>query len=163
MLFNWQLYLVVVYFRVENEDSITEEPNQQNGNGSDVSIVNPFSRDALTNAQQKAPTIGLSLRNLSGMRNQPPLPPLTNGDSNPNQTIALDSDSEISTHNHSYKRTLLKNPSSAKFEAFGHFMASSLIDLPEKDALELVEKFTSELVKTLIASKTDATVSPDKE
>lgn len=71
-----------------------------------------------------------------------------------NQTIALDSESEVSTQNHSYKRASPKNPSSAKFEAFGHFLASSLIDLPEKNALELVEKFTSEIVKSLIASKT---------
>lgn len=79
-----------------------------------------------------------------------------------NQTIALDSESEVSTQNHSYKRTTPKNPSSAKFEAFGHFLASSLIDLPEKNALELVEKFTSEIVKSLIASKTMPD-STDKE
>lgn len=126
--------------------------------------MNPFSREALVNVQQKAPTIGLSLRNLTAMRNQ--APPMTNGDSNPNmasnQTIALDSESEMSTHNHSYKRSTPKNPSTAKFEAFGHFIASSLIDLPEKDALELVEKFTSDLVRTLIAAKT-VTVMPDRE
>lgn len=98
------------------------------------------------------------------MRHQPP--PMTNGNNSHNtannQTIPLDSESEISTHNQSYKRTSSKNPSSAKFEAFGNFLASSLIDLPEKNALELVEKFTSEIVKTLIASKTRA-ASPEKE
>lgn len=98
------------------------------------------------------------------MRNQPP--PLTNGNSTPNiaahQTIALDSESEMSTQNQSYKRTTPKNPSSAKFEAFGHFIASSLIDLPEKNALELVEKFTSEIVRTLIAAKTTAP-TPDND
>lgn len=84
--------------------------------------------------------------------------PMTNGDSNPNknsiQPIALDSESDLSIHNQSYKRAPSKNPSAAKFEAFGQFISSSLIDLPEKNALELVEKFTSEIVKTLIASKT---------
>lgn len=153
-----------MYFRVENDDSISEEPHKQNGTGSEAGIVNPFSRESLVNVQQKAPTISLSLRNLTAMRNQ--APQMTNGDSNPNmtsnQTIALDSDSEMSTQNHSYKRSTPKIPSSAKFEAFGHFIASSLIDLPEKDALELVEKFTSDLVRTLIAAKT-ATVMPDKE
>lgn len=90
---------------------------------------------------------------------------MTNGGSNPigvNPTIALDSESEVSAHNQSYKRTSLNNPSSAKFQAFGNFVATSLIDLPEKDALQLVEKFTSELVRSLIASKA-TTVMPDKE
>lgn len=157
-------------FRVENDDSITEDPSKQNGNTQDSSDANPF---ALRNAQQKSPAIGLSLRNLNSMRHhqQPPLPPpplpITNGDTNhnagDNQTIALDSESEMSiAQNQSYKRTLPKNPSSAKFEAFGKFVASSLIDLPEKNALDLVEKFTSEIVKTLIASKT-ATASPERE
>lgn len=122
------------------------------------------------NAQQnKTNAIGLSLRNLNSMRHHaPPAAPsqMTNGDSNhnmgANQTIALDSESEMSTPNQSYKRTSLKNPSSAKFEAFGNFVASSLIDLPEKNALELVERFTSEIVKTLIASKTTA-ATPERE
>lgn len=91
---------------------------------------------------------------------------MTNGDNiqntASNQTIALDSESEVSTQNQSYKRTPQKNPSTAKFEAFGHFLASSLIDLPEKNALELVEKFTSEIVKSLIASKSIPD-TPDKE
>lgn len=127
-------------------------------------MENPYSQDALEDEQQKTPSICISLRNLSSMRNQPP--PLTNGNSTPNiaahQTIALDSESEMSTQNQSYKRTTPKNPSSAKFEAFGHFIASSLIDLPEKNALELVEKFTSEIVRTLIAAKTTAP-TPDKD
>lgn len=155
-------------FRVENDDSITEDPSKQNGNTQDSSDANPF---ALRNAQQKSPAIGLSLRNLNSMRHHqpppPPPPPMTNGDSNhnagANQTIALDSESEMSiAQNQSYKRILPKNPSSAKFEAFGKFVASSLIDLPEKSALDLVEKFTSEIVKTLIASKT-ATATPERE
>lgn len=129
--------------------------------------MDPFGRDALVNSQRKGSSIGLSLRNLTSMtRNQGPS--LTNGDSNPNNmmgnsTIALDSESEeLSMHNHSYKRSTQKNPSSAKFEAFGTFVATSLIDLPETNALELVERFTSEIVKALIASKTTA-INQDKE
>lgn len=154
-------------FRVENDDSITEDPDKQNGNADDSNITPTFARDQLINAPQKSPAISLSLRNLNSMRNQQPPIPMTNGDSSQNiganQTIALDSESEISTHNQSYKRSSSKNPSAAKFEAFGHFIASSLIDLPEKDALELVEKFTSEIVKTLIASKSSATTNAEKE
>lgn len=128
--------------------------------------MDPFGRDAIVNSLRKGSSIGLSLRNLNSMtRNQGPS--LTNGDSNPNvlgnSTIALDSESEeLSMHNQSYKRSSPKNPSSAKFEAFGTFVASSLIDLPETNALELVERFTSEIVKALIASKTTA-IHPDKE
>lgn len=97
----------------------------------------------------------MTVRNLNSLRDQHQ--PMTNGDCNQNlgnnSTIALDSDSEVSTQNHSHRRSSQKNPSHAKFEAFGSFIASSLIDLPEKNALELVERFTSEIVKTLIASK----------
>lgn len=138
-------------FRVENEDSITEDPSKQNETVQDSGTSNPFA-----SIQKRGPAIGLSLRNLNSMRHKPL--PMTNGDINQktNQTIALDSESEISTQNRSFKRTYSKNPSTAKFEAFGHFVASSLIDLPEKNALALVEKFTSEIVKSLIASKTMA-------
>lgn len=40
---------------------------------------------------------------------------------------------------------------SEKFEAFGKFLSTSLCDLPENRALELVQKFTSELVKAFLA------------
>lgn len=40
--------------------------------------------------------------------------------------------------------------SSDKFSAFGSFITSSLLDLPEDKALHLVEKFTNELVRALI-------------
>lgn len=155
-------------FRVENDDSITEDPDKQNGNANDSGATHAFARDQLMNAQQNSPAVGLSLRSLNSMRSQQPPTPLTNGDSSQiigaNQTIALDSESEMSTHNQSYKRSSSKNPSAAKFEAFGQFIASSLIDLPEKNALELVEKFTSEIVKTLITSKSAATnTNADKE
>lgn len=150
--------IIIGFFRVENDDSMIEDPNDQNGIPQDSNAENPFARNASVNTQQNSPVIGLSLRNLNSMRHQQS--PMTNGDISQNtaanQTIALDSDSEISTHNQSYKRNSSKNPSSAKFEAFGRFVSSSLIDLPEKNALELVEKFTSEIVKSLIASKATA-------
>lgn len=37
-----------------------------------------------------------------------------------------------------------------KFDAFGKFVTSSLIELPSEKALKLVEKFTSDIVKVLI-------------
>ncbi|XP_053949585.1 uncharacterized protein LOC128857827 isoform X1 [Anastrepha ludens] len=44
------------------------------------------------------------------------------------------------------------NPNSnfCKFRAFGQFLASSLIEMNQRDALHLVEKFTSDLVKSLL-------------
>lgn len=151
---------------MENDDSITEEPTKENGNADDSNATHTFAREQLLDAHQKSPTISLSLRNLNSMRNQQQPIPMTNGDSRQNvgvhQTIALDSESEMSTHNQSYKRQMPKNPSAAKFEAFGHFIGSSLIDLPEKDALELVEKFTCEIVRTLIASKDTAANATEK-
>lgn len=39
---------------------------------------------------------------------------------------------------------------SDKFSAFGSFITSSLLDLPEDKALQLVEKFTNDLVRALI-------------
>lgn len=50
-------------------------------------------------------------------------------------------------------------PTMNKFEAFGNFVASSLADLPEINALELIEKFTGELVTSLINSKSDQTAN----
>uniref|UniRef100_A0A1I8M6T7 MADF domain-containing protein n=1 Tax=Musca domestica TaxID=7370 RepID=A0A1I8M6T7_MUSDO len=41
------------------------------------------------------------------------------------------------------------NPRENKYNAFGNFIASSLLDLPQKMALELVEKFTSDIVRAL--------------
>ena len=39
-----------------------------------------------------------------------------------------------------------------KFEAFGNFVVSSLTDLPERKALELLEKFTGDIVQALLQS-----------
>lgn len=154
------LYVFIVS-RVENEESITDHPNKHNSNERNkdsntietpASINGNRSRDS---ASQHDTTANLTVRNLHSLRDQHQ--PMTNGDCNPNlgnnSTIALDSDSEVSTQNQSHRRSSQKNPSHAKFEAFGSFIASSLIDLPEKNALELVERFTREIVKTLIASK----------
>lgn len=41
-----------------------------------------------------------------------------------------------------------------KFDAFGNFIVSSLTDLPEHKALELVEKFTCDIVKALLSKDT---------
>lgn len=41
-----------------------------------------------------------------------------------------------------------------KFDAFGNFIVSSLTDLPERKALELVEKFTCDIVKALLSKHT---------
>lgn len=41
------------------------------------------------------------------------------------------------------------SPRELKYNAFGSFVSSSLMDLPQKMALELVEKFTSDIVKAL--------------
>lgn len=39
---------------------------------------------------------------------------------------------------------------SDKFEAFGNFVTASLQDLPENKSLEIIEKFTNEIVRALI-------------
>lgn len=103
-------------------------------------------------------SVNLSVRSLNTLRNHEQ--PMTNGHGNrrhylANSTIALDSDSDISLHNmSSHRRSAEKNPpSSAKYQAFGNFVSTSLIDLPENKALELVEMFTSEIVKALIVAK----------
>ncbi|XP_031635920.1 uncharacterized protein LOC116348876 [Contarinia nasturtii] len=152
-------------FLDENDDSITGDTTKQNGNAQNSNATNPNVRESLINTQTKSPTIDISLRDLRSMRHQPP--PMTNGDISQNitasQTIALDSESEMSTHDQSYKHSTPRNPSSAKFEAFGNFVATSLVDLPETNALELVEKFTSEIVKALILSKTTNAASVERE
>ncbi|XP_036330698.1 uncharacterized protein LOC118742602 isoform X1 [Rhagoletis pomonella] len=42
------------------------------------------------------------------------------------------------------------NPNFCKFRAFGQFLTSSLIEMNQCDALHLVEKFTTDLVKSLL-------------
>lgn len=67
--------------------------------------------------------------------------------------MAVDSESEGSIHNQSYRQN--ENSSAAKFEAFGKFLSSSLIDLPEPTALHLIEKFTIELVRAFSKKSAD--------
>lgn len=51
------------------------------------------------------------------------------------------------------------SPRELKYAAFGQFISSSLLDLPMGTALELVEKFTSEIVKTLKEKQQDNSAS----
>ena len=55
--------------------------------------------------------------------------------------------SSVVTHN---KRHRYLNGRELKYTAFGNFISSSLMDLPASIALELVEKFTSDVVKALM-------------
>lgn len=48
------------------------------------------------------------------------------------------------------KQIRIESVRSQKFDAFGKFMTSSLIEMPPEKALLLVEKFTSDIVKVLI-------------
>lgn len=74
---------------------------------------------------------------------------------NLNSIMHADSESQSSLqHPSSFHPKYYRSPI-AKFEAFGNFVVSSLTDLPEPRALELVEKFTSDLVRALIASKSN--------
>ena len=55
--------------------------------------------------------------------------------------------SSVVAHN---KRHRHLNGRELKYTAFGNFISSSLMDLPASIALELVEKFTSDVVKALM-------------
>ena len=46
--------------------------------------------------------------------------------------------------------SVTRHQPSDKFNAFGNFMTASLLDLPETKALELIERFTNEIVRALI-------------
>lgn len=61
-----------------------------------------------------------------------------------------DNDSAISAAP-AAKRPCL-NAREYKYTAFGDFISSSLLDLPPSIALELVEKFTSDIVRVLMAN-----------
>ncbi|XP_013099608.2 protein kinase 4 isoform X1 [Stomoxys calcitrans] len=50
-----------------------------------------------------------------------------------------------------FPKQMRLSPRENKYNAFGNFISSSLLDLPQKMALELVEKFTSDIVKALTA------------
>lgn len=137
--------------RLENDDSITETTENPAENGCDATGEN-----STGDIQPSNRSANLSVRSLNTLRNHEQ--PMTNGHGNSrqylaNSTIAVDSDSENSMHNTPRRRLTEKSPSSAKYQAFGNFISTSLIDLPEQNALELVELFTSEMVKALIAAK----------
>ncbi|KAI8129883.1 hypothetical protein CVS40_1000 [Lucilia cuprina] len=69
-----------------------------------------------------------------------------------NQTsVQNDDDSAVSTAPSPPKQARL-NARELKYNAFGNFISSSLQDLPPSTALELVEKFTSDIVKVLMAN-----------
>lgn len=94
----------------------------------------------------------MTLRSIDSLKHQQAS---TNGirSATNNAIIPVDSESQSSLQNQSYTHNAIKYYRSpiAKFEAFGNFVVSSLADMPEQKALELVEKFTSDIVKTLIA------------
>lgn len=162
----------IIFDRDANDDDIIEEPAN-----SETSERHSESGHRNLNEPQP-PTMtrmNLSLRNLNSLQSEHR--PLTNGNvsrANPS-TIDVDSDSEHSHQNHSRRMGSSRpqhhqqpqqpqhqqnqqqlpplQPAHDKFRAFGQFVASSLIDMPEKNALELVERFTREIVQTLIATK----------
>ncbi|XP_073826861.1 jing interacting gene regulatory 1 [Musca autumnalis] len=86
-------------------------------------------------------------------RSHRPLPPLT---STPLITAAAkrrphhdDTAASSSFYNNAPPKMPRLSPRENKYNSFGNFIASSLLDLPQKMALELVEKFTSDIVKAL--------------
>lgn len=68
-----------------------------------------------------------------------------------NRSTPLNNDCDSLNLNNKGPSTTRQRTSADKFDAFGTFMATSLTDLPERKALELVEKFTSEIVKALLS------------
>lgn len=49
----------------------------------------------------------------------------------------------------SYEQPSKTSKKTEKFQSFGQFVAASLSDLPEEKALDLVEKFTLQLVRVM--------------
>lgn len=47
-------------------------------------------------------------------------------------------------------KTQKQHHSADKYNAFGAFVTASLLDMPENNALALIEKFTNEIVRALI-------------
>lgn len=66
--------------------------------------------------------------------------------------------SGIGNHHHHHLNGELQqrqpHQSSDKFSAFGLFLTSSLLDMPENKALGLIEKFTNDIVRALIDPST---------
>lgn len=62
----------------------------------------------------------------------------------------MDDNNDTSAENPTDTKRAKLHQTSDKFNAFGTFIASSLQDLPETKALEIIEKFTNEIVRALI-------------
>ncbi|XP_067635589.1 uncharacterized protein jigr1 isoform X2 [Eurosta solidaginis] len=89
----------------------------------------------------------------------------TNNDNNSNNTRSIDRQNQDCTnppsrmpaYNVQVNRRCLTN-SEQKYAAFGDFVTASLLELPASRALQLVEKFTTEVVRVLLDSKTTESV-----
>ncbi|KAJ6641705.1 hypothetical protein Bhyg_06645, partial [Pseudolycoriella hygida] len=57
------------------------------------------------------------------------------------------------------KKTIKLHHPSHKFEAFGSFVSNSLQDLPQHKALEMVDRFTSDIVHALITYQMESSNS----
>lgn len=69
------------------------------------------------------------------------------------QQLAANSSAIGNHHHHHLNGEMQQRPphqSSDKFNAFGLFLTSSLLDMPENKALGLIEKFTNDIVRALI-------------
>ncbi|XP_065354397.1 putative cyclin-dependent serine/threonine-protein kinase DDB_G0272797/DDB_G0274007 [Calliphora vicina] len=69
--------------------------------------------------------------------------------SNHQSSLQTDNDSAVSVAPPPPKQARL-NAREYKYTAFGNFISSSLLDLPPSTALELVERFTSDIVRVLM-------------
>lgn len=69
--------------------------------------------------------------------------------SNNQSSLQTDNDSAVSVAPTPPKQARL-NAREYKYTAFGNFISSSLLDLPPSTALELVERFTSDIVRVLM-------------
>ncbi|XP_067633012.1 uncharacterized protein [Eurosta solidaginis] len=89
----------------------------------------------------------------------------TNNNNNVNYQDILPSplhekeDDTISNSNPNPNPNLISNSNYCKFRSFGQFLASSLMEMNQCDALHLVEKFTTDLVKSLLIETNNK--SPD--
>lgn len=151
-------------FRDGNDDA--EENDRRND---PVQHNEPINRDpTLIDPPQPISRMNLNIRNLNSLQADH-RPSLTNGNGGTSarggnhSTIDLESESELSASHQSRHIGSTsgaggtagnrKLPTHNKFHSFGQFVASSLIDMPETKALELVQRITGEIVQTLIAAK----------
>ncbi|XP_055676935.1 uncharacterized protein LOC129786127 isoform X2 [Lutzomyia longipalpis] len=146
---------------IYDSDEVEEEDaaNQQSPNGVE-NFINPTvvlgaddsKDDAAENSEQKQSANVSELSQPQASTSQPSTPYI-----NVRNVDGLKrKHSEISGHHHDqmYLQNQLLNRHNFerradKFNAFGHFMATSLAEMPEHRALELVAKFTIQLVNAL--------------